>query len=108
MKTNELRLNELDKLYDRYEAIEDEKIELDAEIAEIESNLRKSIVVTEKRGSKILTRDDGLAIHITSKDARWEKTVTWYDGKKGEVITKGDRSGINTWRLWLARQDREA
>ena len=105
MKNLELRLQELDKMYDRYEEIEDEKIELDGKIQEIESLLRKSIVVTEKRGSKILTRADGLAIHITSKDTRYEKTVCWYDGKKGEVITKGDRSGVNTWRLWLARQE---
>ena len=107
MKNLELSLQELDKMYDRYEAIEDEKIELDGKIQEIESLLRKSIAVTEKRGSKILTRADGLAIHITSKDTRYEKIVCWYDtdnsGKKGEVITKFDRTGINSWRLWLAK-----
>ena len=102
-------LEKLNKMYDRYEAIEAEKETLDAAIAEVESNLRKSITVTEKRGSKILTREDGLSVHIPQKNGRYEKTVSWYNtdgsGKKGEVITKGDRSGVNTWRLWLARQE---
>ena len=81
---------------------EAEIVLLQAELDSIDKAKIDSIIEGKRKASTILVRADGLSIVISKKDARhYERTISWYDGRKGEVIALNDRGTIRTWKIWL-------
>jgi tetrahydromethanopterin S-methyltransferase subunit G len=111
MKTINESVAVLDVAYTEYEDTKRRLDELREIIDNRKSEIRKHIEVKEKRGSTILIRPDGLAIHITKRNSRhYERTVSWYDtekNRKGDKITSSSRDSISYWKLWLARTKTE-
>ena len=65
--------------------------------------------VTTKSHKKytILTRPDGLSIHVPKTFNNYrERTISWYDKVKGDVASENSRESLYDLKLWLVLVDR--
>ena len=89
--------------------IQTKQDELDAlreMLAEEKRILISNIVVTRRKASTVLSREDGLSIVVSAPNATHrERTIFWYDGKKGQEIERNSRMNIREWSIWLAQYE---
>jgi len=85
---------------------QDELNTLRESLAEEKSILARSVTVTRRKASTVLSREDGLSIVVSApNNSHRERTINWYDGKKGQEIENNSRTNIREWSIWLAQYD---